>query len=141
MAIVTKTIAAPIEDVFAVLADGWTYSDWVVGTAHVRDVDEHWPARGAKIHFKAGVWPMFVKDSTVVLSSDPPYELVVQPRLRPLGEVTVVIRLTALDTSRTRVTFAEDFAAGPLRWCGPNSTTWCCIIATRSPCRACPISR
>jgi hypothetical protein len=29
--------------VFAILADGWTYSDWVVGTAHIRDVDRDYP--------------------------------------------------------------------------------------------------
>jgi uncharacterized protein YndB with AHSA1/START domain len=116
MAIVEKVVEAPVGAVFAVLADGWTYSDWVVGTAHIRDVDDHWPAKGSKIYFKAGVWPVFVRDSTVVLSSDPPHELVMQARVRPVGEVTIAIRLTALSPTRTKVTFAEDFAAGPLRW-------------------------
>ena len=32
--------SAPLSNsVFAVLADGWSYSDWVVGTVHMRDVD------------------------------------------------------------------------------------------------------
>jgi hypothetical protein len=34
----------------------------------------------------------------------------------PLGEATVVLRLSATGDGGTRVTIAEDFAAGPLRW-------------------------
>ena len=41
MAIVSRTIRARPEQVFAVLADGWSYSDWVDGTAHIRSVDPH----------------------------------------------------------------------------------------------------
>ena len=50
MAIVEKVIDAPPEQVWAVLADGWTYSDWVVGTVHVRDVDDDWPRVGSELH-------------------------------------------------------------------------------------------
>src|SRR5690606_23262165 len=54
MADVELRVPAPPERVEAVLADGWTYSDWVVGTAHIRDVDSDWPAPGSRIHHKAG---------------------------------------------------------------------------------------
>ena len=39
---VTRTVDAPAEAVWAVLADGWLYASWVVGASRVREVD---PAR------------------------------------------------------------------------------------------------
>jgi hypothetical protein len=45
VAVTRRVIQAPADHVFAVLADGWTYSDWVVGTAHIRDVALHYRNR------------------------------------------------------------------------------------------------
>jgi uncharacterized protein YndB with AHSA1/START domain len=116
VAVTRRVIQAPPEQVFAVLADGWTYSDWVVGTAHIRDVDAHWPARGARLRHKVGPWPMSLRDHTEVLACDEPRELVVQPHLWPLGEARVTIRLAPAGHGYTEVSLTEDFAAGPLRW-------------------------
>jgi uncharacterized protein YndB with AHSA1/START domain len=116
MAVVERVIEAPPEVVFAVLADGWTYSDWVVGTAHIRQVDPDWPSPGSKIHHTAGPWPLSLNDRTVVVESRPPSRLVMQPRLWPLGTLTVHIELTPVDAHATRVTIAEDFESGPMRW-------------------------
>jgi uncharacterized protein YndB with AHSA1/START domain len=116
MAVVEKVIAAPPEKIFAVLADGWSYSDWVVGTAHIRDVDDGWPAPGSEIHHQAAIWPVAVRDRTVVQSSDPPRELRMRARLRPFGELNIVVTLEPLTEQQTKVTMTEDVAAGPLRW-------------------------
>ncbi|MGN9906962.1 SRPBCC family protein [Phytohabitans sp. LJ34] len=116
MAVVERTVAATPDRVWAVLADGWSYSDWVVGTAHIRDVDAGWPTPGAEIHHKAGPWPVSVHDSTSVIASDEPRLLHLRPRMWPLGEAEVVITLTELDRGHTTVRLAEDFRAGPLRW-------------------------
>ncbi|HET8684845.1 MAG TPA: SRPBCC family protein [Micromonosporaceae bacterium] len=116
MAVVEQRIQAPPEQVFAVLADGWSYSDWVVGTAHIRHVDPGWPAPGTAIHHKAGPWPVSLKDRTEVIDSQPPSLLVLRARLWPLGELTVRIELTPVDADATRVTLAEEFRAGPLNW-------------------------
>jgi len=116
MAEVSKVINAPRDAVFAVLADGWTYSDWVVGTVHIRDVDASWPAVGAKIHHKAGPWPLSLWDHTEVLESTPPSRLVLRARLWPLGEARVHLTLESVGERATRVTIGENFAAGPLRW-------------------------
>ncbi|MEH1125866.1 SRPBCC family protein [Micromonospora sp. CPCC 206061] len=116
MAVVERVIDASPERVWAVLADGWTYSDWVVGTAHVRNVDDSWPAPGAHLYHKAGPWPLSLRDKTVVLRSDPHRELVVRPHMWPLGEAEVILSLTEVSPGRTKVTIGEDFTAGPARW-------------------------
>jgi hypothetical protein len=117
VAVVEQIVNAPADRVWAILADGWTYSDWVVGTAHIRDVDPAWPRTGAKIHHKAGPWPVSLKDHTVVLDHTDGRRLLMRARLWPLGEATVDIELTELpDGAHTRVTISEDFAAGPLNW-------------------------
>ena len=102
--------------VFEVLADGWTYSDWVVGTAHIRDVDPDWPAPGTAIHHKAGPWPFSLRDTTVALDCEPPRMLLMAPKLWPLGEARVRLVLTPAGPNATRVQLSEDFTAGPLRW-------------------------
>jgi Polyketide cyclase / dehydrase and lipid transport len=114
MAVVEKVVPARPEQIFAVLADGWSYSDWVVGTAHIRDVDKDWPRPGSQIYHQAAVW--VVKDKTVVLECDPPRYLLIRPHLWPFGELTARITLTPINERETKVTLAEEFAAGPLHW-------------------------
>ncbi|MFG3715373.1 SRPBCC family protein [Micromonospora sp. NPDC047730] len=109
-------IEARPEQVWAVLADGWTYSDWVVGTVHVRDVDDAWPRVGTQLHHKAGPWPLSLQDSSTVLACEPPGRLVIRAGLWPAGEATVVFTLEPVGDGATRVRIGEDFAAGPLRW-------------------------
>jgi hypothetical protein len=40
---VTRDIAATRQRVWDVLANGWTYSGWVVGNSRIRAVDPAWP--------------------------------------------------------------------------------------------------
>ncbi|WP_332107771.1 SRPBCC family protein [Phytohabitans flavus] len=108
-------MAVTPERIWAVLADGWTYSDWVVGTTHIRDVDPGWPAPGTQIHHKAGPWPLSIHDSTTVIAVDEFRELHLRPRVWPLGEAEVVITLMELDPGHTTVRLVENFHAGPLR--------------------------
>ena len=100
---------------FAVLADGWSYSDWVVGTVHIRDVDKNWPQPGAKLHHKAGPWPLSLHDSSTVLEMTPDRRLRLNAGLWPFGEAVVDVSLEPVDGGATRVTMAEDFERGPLR--------------------------
>jgi hypothetical protein len=116
MAIVRRTVKAPPASVYAVLADGWTYSDWVVGTAHIRDVDPSWPAPGARVHHKAGPWPVSLNDMSTVVAVEPERSLKLRAGLWPLGEATVRIMLEPAGTAATVVTMHEDFHAGPLHW-------------------------
>jgi len=115
VAIVQRTVQASPEQVFAVLKDGWTYSDWVVGTVHIRDVDEHWPDVGAELHHKAGPWPLSLQDSSTVLAVEPGRSLKLRAGLWPLGSAVVRILLEP-DGGGTRIVMEEDFEAGPLRF-------------------------
>jgi len=113
---VKRTIQASPEQIFAVLADGWTYSDWVVGTVHIRDVDERWPEVGAQLHHKAGPWPLSLQDSSTVLAVVPNRSLKLRAGLWPLGAAVVEIILDPLAEGGTRITMKEDFESGPLVW-------------------------
>lgn len=52
------------QQVFAVLKDGFSYGDWVVGTRTIRDVDEGWPAAGTRLHYRVGYGPLTKDDVT-----------------------------------------------------------------------------
>jgi hypothetical protein len=41
---VTRDVAATKQQVWDVLADGWSYSGWVVGNSRIRAVSASWPA-------------------------------------------------------------------------------------------------
>jgi uncharacterized protein YndB with AHSA1/START domain len=114
VSITERIVQAPADRVFAVLSDGWTYSDWVVGTAHIRDVDHDWPAPGSKLYHKAGPWPMSIKDRSESLECDPDRSLVLKVNLWPLGAGKVSFTLDPLDEHATRVTLQEQFTEGPL---------------------------
>jgi hypothetical protein len=116
VATVRTTIQVPPDRVFAVLADGWTYSDWVVGTAHIRDVDDTWPTPGSQLHHKVGPWPFSLQDTSTVLAMTPERSLTLRAGLWPLGEATVIMDLNPVGMAATQVIMHEDFHAGPLQW-------------------------
>lgn len=109
-------MCAAAEQVYAILADGWTYSDWVVGTAHIRDVDASWPQPGSRLHHKVGPWPLSINDTSTVTALTPGRGLALRAGIWPLGEAAVRITLEPTSAGETRVTMFEDFQAGPLHW-------------------------
>ncbi len=115
MATVSCHIQANPDAVFAVLAEGWFYSNWVVGTSHVRAVEDTWPAAGTKLHHASGAWPLVARDETVVEVVEPGQRLVLLARGRPFGEARVRIELTPSATGTT-VTMHETPVAGPGKW-------------------------
>ncbi|NJC70316.1 SRPBCC family protein [Planosporangium thailandense] len=122
MATTECVINATPDQVFAVLADGWTYSDWVVGTAHIRDVDRDYPMPGTMIHHKAGPWPFAIKHVSTVLDCEQDRMLLLRVGLWPLGEAMVRLDLTPIGTSATRVTMREHFTQGPSHWLQNKAT-------------------
>ena len=95
-----------------VLADGWSYATWVVGASRVRLVDQDWPAQSAQIHHSVGIWPALLNDTTHVVRSDEPAELVLTARAWPAGEARVAISITPRGSGCT-VQIQEDAIAGP----------------------------
>ncbi len=95
------------------LADGWLYALWVVGATSLRDVEESWPAEGARIHHSVGAWPAVVHDATKVLEVEPERMLYLRAALWPAGEANVRMTL-APDGDGTRVVMEEEVASGPM---------------------------
>jgi uncharacterized protein YndB with AHSA1/START domain len=115
MATVDAFIAAPPPDVYAVLADGWLYSNWVVGTSHMRAVGQEWPAAGSKLHHASGIWPLAFRDESEVVATEPDRSLTLTVKGRPFGEARVEMELTA-EGAGTRVTMLEEPIRGPGKW-------------------------
>lgn len=108
----TQIIKATPEQVWGVLADGWTYPLWVVGASRVRDVEADWPADGARIHHSFGVWPALIDDNTEVLHVDPGRVIRLRARGWPMGEAEVVIELSTSGV-HTEVSIREQAVSGP----------------------------
>lgn len=115
MAVNSVHINATPSEVFSVLANGWAYSNWVVGTSHMRAVESEWPAPGSRLFHAAGVWPAVARDETKVEECEPDVRLVLTARGRPFGEAKIVIELAAADGG-CDLTMTETPSAGPGSW-------------------------
>lgn len=93
MAINQRRLHCSPEAVFAVLADGWLYPSWVVGTARIRDVDDHWPAPGSLLHHSVGAWPALLDGTTSCLEWNPPVQMKVLARGMLIGKALVTIEI------------------------------------------------
>ena len=61
-------IAAPREQVYALLSDPRSYGCWVVGSQRIRAADANWPAPGSSFDHRVGVGPLGLKDHTDVIA-------------------------------------------------------------------------
>lgn len=115
MATNTRIMACPPEAVFDVLAHGWLYPSWVVGSSRMRDVDRHWPAEGARITHSFGIWPVLIDDTTSVVEWDPPRRARLRARGWPMGEAYVVVEAKPRGEGCV-VRMLEDAVVGPTRY-------------------------
>jgi len=95
-----------------VLADGWTYASWVVGTSRIRGVDTTWPAPGSRIAHSVGVWPLVINDVTISRGWDPGAGIELRARAWPTGEAKVRIEVEPRGDGCT-VRMVEDAVRGP----------------------------
>jgi len=113
---VKRETSASRQRVWDVLANGWTYAQWVVGNSRMRAVDPNWPEPGSTIHHSIGIWPALLDDSTVVLASEPTHELVLLANGRPFGKARITLRLFDLAHGGCRIEMAEVPVSAPLSW-------------------------
>ncbi|TWD82466.1 activator of Hsp90 ATPase-like protein [Kribbella amoyensis] len=106
-------IHAPVEAVFAILTDGWTYAGWVVGASRVRDVEAGFPQPGHSIHHSVGVWPLVIDDSTSSEQYEPNRFLQLNVRAWPTGEGQVEFVATEQDGG-CHLTMRETAVKGPV---------------------------
>lgn len=111
----TRDVRASCQQVWDVLANGWTYSQWVVGNSRTRAVDPDWPQPGSAIRHSIGVWPLVIDDQTSVESCVPPHELVLRAGLGPFGAARITMRLYEIPDG-CRVEMIEVPAEGPIRF-------------------------
>ncbi|MBY6414166.1 SRPBCC family protein [Rhodococcus sp. BP-252] len=103
---------ATTEQVWSVIADGWSYGTWVVGASRIRAVDEAWPAKGSCIHHSVGVWPLVLSDRTRSIGVHEGRELRLEARALPFGSASITLRLHPL-ASGCRIEMIEHALTPP----------------------------
>ncbi|MCZ4498496.1 MAG: Polyketide cyclase / dehydrase and lipid transport [Marmoricola sp.] len=111
---IARHVGASSADVWAVLSDGWLFPVWVVGASRMRNVDDGWPARGARLHHSVGNWPALLDDQTEVLEVDPGRSLRLKAHAWPGGAAEVFIAVKDEETGTgSAVAIWEDAVEGP----------------------------
>jgi hypothetical protein len=93
MAVRNALVRADPSAVWAVLADGHSYDQWVVGTQAVRSVDPGWPQEGTSLHYTVGLGRFRLKDRTTVRLVEPGKCLELEALVRPVGSVRISIQI------------------------------------------------
>lgn len=86
-------IERPPRDVWALLADGYRYADWVSGAQRITFVEPEWPQTGAHLRVRVGVGPLALEDTCTVRISEPGKRLELEARAAPFGAARIAIRL------------------------------------------------
>lgn len=115
-ATVIRETSAPRQRVWDVLADGWTYSGWVVGNSRIRGVSPEWPAPGTRILHSIGTWRAVIDDETMVERADVGVELVLLAKVRPAAKARITMRLRDTASGGCRIEMSEVAVSRPLRW-------------------------
>ncbi len=113
---VKRDTTASRDEVWAAIADGWTYSQWVVGNSRMRAVDPNWPQVGSTIRHSVGVWPLLLDDVTVVEECQPLQRLVLLAKGRPFGKARITLQLFDIDGGGCRIEMAEVPVGAPMGW-------------------------
>lgn len=103
-------IAAPCERVFDVLGDPRAIAYVVPGARTIRRFDPRWPETGTAVQHSVGIWPLVIRDTTVVLDCEPPRRLVLEARLRLLGTLRISFALEG--DGETDLWLGEEALAG-----------------------------
>jgi uncharacterized protein YndB with AHSA1/START domain len=117
MAVLNVLVDRGPPQVWQVLSDGRAYADWVVGTRHIRHVDDHWPEPGSQIHYTVGIGRWMIEDVTTVRLVEPGHRLELEAYAGRLGSARISIALLRWGEDRTLVILDEHPLSGPgARW-------------------------
>ncbi len=106
-----RLVHATPAQIWAVLADGYRYADWVIGARGILAVDAGWPARDSALWFTVGLGPLTYTGRTTVVACVPERVLELEVHVGLAGSVRVGARLTA-NGDGTRVLLEEHPATG-----------------------------
>jgi hypothetical protein len=115
VAVVNALVERRPEQVWDVLADGYAYSEWVVGTSDIREVDDGWPALGTSIHYTVGWGPLALRGRTTVRQVDAGHRLGLEADAGLLGSARIVIELSEWGEG-TVIVIDEHPLRGPAYW-------------------------
>ncbi|MFG3281302.1 SRPBCC family protein [Streptomyces sp. NPDC048111] len=93
MAIRHRLIKASPDTVWAVLADGNKYADWVVGTSSSRPVRGAWPRVGAAIEYEIRLGPVRLTNETVVRRCQGGTALELEAKAGILGTARIAVEV------------------------------------------------
>ncbi|MFH9862068.1 SRPBCC family protein [Streptomyces sp. NPDC017202] len=93
MAVRHRLIKTSPRRVWAVLADGDRYADWVVGTAESTPVRGRWPQVGAEIGYEVRIGPVRLNNRTVVRRCEEGTALELEARAGALGTARIALEL------------------------------------------------
>ncbi|MFF3949442.1 SRPBCC family protein [Streptomyces sp. NPDC001902] len=93
MAVRHRLVGGAPEDVWAVLADGTRYGDWVVGPSSSRRGEGDWPAVGSSIEYTVPLGPVKLTGETIVRICRPPRQLELEAFSGWLGSARIAIDL------------------------------------------------
>ena len=130
---VRRHSTATRQEVWNVIADGWTYSQWVVGNSRMRAVDADWPAAGSRIQHSIGVWPVLVNDVTEAQDCRPLEELVLLASAGVFGRARIFLRLSDTPTGGCLIEMAEVPVGRPMRWV-PDQLALAAVIPRNREC-------
>lgn len=107
MAYTSRIIHAPIDVIWDVLIDPYTYPDWLIGAEAIRDLDDNWPAVGSRFHHRVGVGWLSIADHSEVEEIIEPDLLRLAVRARPFVSAVATFRLVG-DGNNTVVAIEEE---------------------------------
>ncbi|MGW1957693.1 SRPBCC family protein [Streptomyces sp. NPDC001920] len=93
MAVRHRLIRVPPNVVWAVLADGSRYAEWVVGTSRSEPVRGQWPHLDAAIRYEVRLGPARLTNETVVRHCEEGVRLELEAYAGALGSARVAIEL------------------------------------------------
>jgi uncharacterized protein YndB with AHSA1/START domain len=85
MALHNIFVAAPPDAVWEILADPYSYSEWVVGTREILSADPSWPEVCSLLRYRAGIGPVRFEGHSIVREVDAPRRLELEADAKLMG--------------------------------------------------------